>query len=149
MCDHCRFVLHLSNFHFQDYAFKFMKNRIHFRQKIRFIMRISFLQAVFISVLFTVAYASDVTGQEILDTKISLDVQQGILREVLTKIEQIAEVKFLFHSQLVSAKEQVTIVARQERLADVLNKILAGRKISYEADGNQIILTKADAKKKR
>ncbi len=111
-------------------------------------MKISFLQAVFISVLATVAFAGDVAGQEILDTKISLDVQQGSLREVLTKIEQIAEVKFLYYSQLVSAKEQVTITARHERLADVLNKILEGRKIKYEVDGNQIILTKADAKKK-
>jgi TonB-linked SusC/RagA family outer membrane protein len=124
-----------------------MKKRIHFREKIRFIMKISFLQTIIISLFMSMSYASEVTGQEILERKISLDLQKGSLRQALLKIEKIADVKFLFYSQLVPVNERISIVAKNERLADVLDKILTTRKIKFEADGNQIILTKANVNK--
>ncbi len=121
-----------------------MGKGIHLRRNFRLIMRVSLLQIMLLTGLLCIAYAGSVTGQEILDTKITIDLQRGSLRDALVKIEKIAEVKFLFHTQLVSAHNRVTIVANQERLVDVLDKILTTRKISFEADGNQIILSKAD-----
>ncbi len=106
-------------------------------------MKVSFLQAFFMCTFMGIACAADVLGQEILDTKISLDLQKGSLREALVQIEQKADVKFLFHSQLVPINDKVTLVAKEERLAVVLDRLLTIRKISFEADGNQIILTKA------
>lgn len=117
-----------------------MKKPVH--EKFMFIMRVSLLQILFIVAIFSLAHASDVSGQEILNRKISIRIKRGNIREILAQIEKQTEVKFLFYSQLLPENEEITIHASRERLGAVLDKILLPRKIKYEADGNQIILTK-------
>ncbi len=104
-------------------------------------MKVSLLQIFIITAFITLAHASHVSGQEVLEKRISVHVKRSKLRDVLSQIEKQAEVKFLYYSQLIPETEKVTINASQEMLSVILDKLLLSRKIKYEADGNQIILT--------
>jgi hypothetical protein len=117
-----------------------MKKRLRVHEKFMFIMRITFLHVILACVFCGLAMAGN--GQGILDKKISVTIQKGSLRELLTLIEEKAGVRFLFPSQLVPPNDEVSIQASEQRLSKILNEILSVRKIKYEVDGNQIILTR-------
>ena len=110
-------------------------------QLLLFIMRVSLLNIILAVAVMSLARASDLSAQ-ILDKKVSIDLQNVTLRAALTRIERAAEVKFLYHSNLISSRDRVELSVSEERLADVLEQILGPRHIRFEAEGNQIILTK-------
>lgn len=110
-------------------------------QLLLFIMRISLLNIILTVAFISLAQATELTAQ-VLDKKVSIDLEDVSLRTALARIERAAEVKFLYHSNLISVRDRVKLSARDERLADVLEQILGPRHIRFEAEGNQIILTK-------
>jgi TonB-dependent starch-binding outer membrane protein SusC len=110
-------------------------------------MKFSLSQFLVVCLFFSIANAEDVHGQEILSKRITINLQNRNLRDILSQIEKKADVKFLFHSQLVSANDQITIHAKNQTLSSILEQLLSSRKINFEADGNQIILTKKDDEK--
>jgi TonB-linked SusC/RagA family outer membrane protein len=110
-------------------------------QVLLFIMRVTLLNFVLAIAIISLAHASDLTAQ-VLDKKVSIELQNVTLRAALARIERAAEVKFLYHSNLISSGDRVERSFNEERLADVLEQILGPRHIRFEAEGNQIILTK-------
>ncbi len=117
-----------------------MQKALH--EKLIFITRISLLPLLLFTGFLLLANTDNAAGQEILEKRVSIHIKRGSLRDVLSQLEQQAEIKFLFQSQLVPADDKVTINAVQEKLGSLLDKLLGSRKIKFEADGNQIILTK-------
>jgi TonB-linked SusC/RagA family outer membrane protein len=113
--------------------------RVH-GQLMLLIMRVFLLHIIF-SVPASVAQAGDLASQ-VLDKKVSVNLENVTLRTSLTRIKRAAEVNFLYHSKLVSSEEPVNLSVTEEPLANVLQQILTPRHIRFEAEGNQIILTK-------
>lgn len=76
-------------------------------------------------------------------TKISLNLKDATIEEVLNKIEDVSEFYFLFNHKLVDITKKVNIEADKKPIADILNDILKdGTKfIVYD---RQIILTPSD-----
>ncbi len=120
-----------------------MKKRTH--EKIVFLMKVSFLQIVIIVLFFTLAKANEGNSQEVLNKRVTVHVKDGTIREVLQKIEKEASIKFLYYSQLINESELISFDANKEKLGNILNKLLGAKKIKYEVDGNQIILSKSTA----
>ena len=110
-------------------------------QLLMFIMRVTFLNIILAVAIISLAHANDLTAQ-VLDKKVSIELQNVTLRSALGRIERAAEVKFLYHSNLISPGDRVERSFSEQRLADVLEEILGPRHIRFEAEGNQIILTK-------
>lgn len=106
-----------------------------------FIMRVSLLNIVLIVAAISLAQADVLTAQ-VLDKRVSVELENVSLRAALTRIGRAAEVKFLYHSNLISSRERIQFSASEERLANILEEILGPRHIRFEAEGNQIILTK-------
>lgn len=107
-----------------------------------FLMKVSLIHGLLMIALISIANAGDVTGQGILERKVTIQLENSTLREALAKIERIADVKFFFQTQVVPVNEKISIVAKQERLGDVLNELLSEKNIKYDADGDHIILTR-------
>ncbi|MCE7042166.1 TonB-dependent receptor [Dyadobacter sp. CY312] len=104
-------------------------------------MKISLLQA-FLAVIFTgVSLAHNASGQELLNRKVNLSVENQELRKVLTKIEKQANVKFAYRPSVVPSEQKVSLVATNETLLEVLEKVVKPLKIKYEIVGQQIILS--------
>ncbi|NOS55320.1 MAG: TonB-dependent receptor [Cyclobacteriaceae bacterium] len=115
--------------------------KLLFYQKSRllFFMRITLANIFLSSMLITIGYAADVHGQEILDRKVTLDVTNKTVKDVLLEIEAKANVKFTYRPKLVKANKKVTLHVTEATISQVLNELFnAG--ISYEVIGDQIVL---------
>jgi TonB-linked SusC/RagA family outer membrane protein len=118
-----------------------MKKRLQINAFVRFIMRVSLIQIILLTGLISISYASGSSAQ-ILEKKVNINVENTSIRAALSKIEKETKARFLYHSQLLSSRERVTLHVADESLDQVLSRILQPLGISYEAEGNQIILTK-------
>ena len=105
-----------------------------------FLMKITIAQILISSFSMAMVYAVDGMGQEVLDRKISIEVEAFEFQEVLLRISKQAKVKFAYSPELVQGKEQVSLHVENERLEDVLDDLL-GPEIAYKVIGRQIVLT--------
>ena len=88
-------------------------------------MRIGLYQA-FLSVAFvTLAHAYEVSGQKVLDQKVSFQLANADAEKVLDKLEAVAHVKFLYNPQIFGPERRLNYKFQNESLSDVLTKILS------------------------
>ena len=85
-------------------------------------------------------FADKASGQEVLDKKVSLNLPSKEIKAVLKTITAYTEVGFTYNSSILPSKQKITVVANDERLGDVLSRILSPFNISYEVIGNEVIL---------
>ena len=86
------------------------------------------------------ADAHESAGQDVLDRKISLEMDQVEFRKVLDQIEDQADVRFIYSSSAISIRQKVSVKARNERLERVLAQLLEPVAIGYTLSGNRILL---------
>ena len=116
------------------------KNQQRMKNEFIKLMKDSLTQ-LFLSVLFvTISFASP-KAQDILDKKITVNLENVELRNALSQLERTAEVQFGYSSKAIQLKRKVSIVANNQRLADVLNGTLKPMNITYRVVNGQIILT--------
>lgn len=104
-----------------------------------FLMKITIAQILISSFSIAMVYAIEGKGQEVLDRKISIDVEGAEFQQVLLLISNQAKVKFAYSPELVQGKEKVSLHVKEERLIDVMTGLL-GPDISYKVIGKQIVL---------
>lgn len=96
-----------------------------------------------LSILFcTVASlnASGVSAQNALDKKISIELKDVLLKEALDRISNLAGVSFVYVSNSTLAGNKVSLVARNQKVSDVLNKLLTPHSLYYTVIDNRIII---------
>lgn len=103
-------------------------------------MRIGLLSIVFASCMANAIYASPAMGQEVLSKKLSLVENREELKDILRDISRTANVKFIYVSPGIPDHMKVTVVANDDNLATVLDRLLRPYNIGYEVVGKQIIL---------
>ncbi|WP_295122533.1 TonB-dependent receptor [uncultured Chitinophaga sp.] len=75
-----------------------------------------------------------------LEKRISLQVKNARLAEVLEKIEQQAPYVFVFSNDDISAVQKISLNVKDKRLAEVLEMVLSPLDIRYELISDKIIL---------
>ncbi len=103
--------------------------------KIFKIMRNAFL-ILFIGVVQT--YALDSYSQ---NTKLTLDMNRVPLSTVLEKIEDKSEFYFLYNAKLIDVKREVSIMAENEEISDILSTLFSGTGVNYKIIDRRIILS--------
>ncbi|MPR33031.1 TonB-dependent receptor [Salmonirosea aquatica] len=103
-------------------------------------MRLSFQQILLLGLITAAAYSRDSAGQDILQQQISIRAENVPLQQVLTEIEAKANIRFAYSRSLIPVKESVQIVANQEALASILNRVLHPLQIEYSITNRQIVL---------
>jgi iron complex outermembrane receptor protein len=111
-----------------------------------FIMKVTLLHILLTVSLSSYTFAKNADGQEILDKKLSLNLPSKEIKAVLKTISSYTEVGFTYSSNILPGKQKITVVANDERLGDVLNRIFNPFGISYEVIGKQIILKRNETK---
>jgi TonB-linked SusC/RagA family outer membrane protein len=104
------------------------------------IMRFSCTQLIIAALLSSFAFAKISEAQEVLNSRVTLNMQNQDVRKVLTSIESQVNVKFLYSSNLVKSERKVTVNIRQEQLGAALKTILNPLNLGFEVSGKQIIL---------
>jgi TonB-dependent starch-binding outer membrane protein SusC len=115
-----------------------MKNGLQKHALFRKIMKLSLGQLVISMIITGVCVAGN--AQQMLDKKLTLAVKNESLKEILKEIEHKVDVKFAYTLQTIGSLNGISIVATDEKLSDVLDKLLKPYGIRYEAIGEQIIL---------
>lgn len=91
---------------------------------------------LFVALVFFVARAE---AQTSLNTRISIDVSQLSIPEILKVIEVENDFFFAYNSTYFTTEDKVSIHRKESSLRSVLNEVLSA-KYDYKAIGNHIIL---------
>jgi iron complex outermembrane receptor protein len=112
------------------------------KQAVLFIMRVTLLQFFLVISYISYSFPGKVAGQEILDKKVSLNLPSKEIRTVLKAIAATTEIGFTYSNDVLQNRQKITVIATDERLGDLLQRIFAPLHISYEVIGHQIVLKK-------
>ncbi len=122
---------------------KIMKKSVKRDRFLLRIMKVSLTQTM-IWIFFTeISLASVGRAQEFMNRSISLEVQETQLSRVLRTIEKQADVRFVYSSRAIKADRRISLSTREQKLSDVLARILDPLRISYRILEGQIILNPA------
>ncbi len=104
------------------------------------VMRISSIQILLLLIFAGMSLAADIEAQ-VLEKRVSLHVEEQEIGKTLREIEKQAAVKFVFSPQVIRAGQKINVRSRQEKLGELLDKMLAPLGISYEVSGKYILLS--------
>src|SRR5688500_6535380 len=103
------------------------------------IMKFSIIPALLFAFAFC-SYAKETNAQDLLKKRISLKVKAEEIRSILSEIERLSGGKFMYSPEIIQSSRKVSIEARNEQMANVLNRLLQPLRIRYEVVNNYIIL---------
>ena len=117
-----------------------MKNKSKpLQNALLFFMRITLINILITSISIVFGYAIDTKGQEVLNQKLTLQLENAEVKNILTEIEKQVDVKFTYRPRIIKDHEKQTLNVSDASLNEVLTQVL-GSGISYEVIGKQIIL---------
>ena len=116
----------------------------HFLHENQQFMRISTLSAFLTFLFFGNVFSHIIVGQEILERKITIIEDSVSLKQALSRVENLAEVSFIYSENFIELNETVSITARNTAVKSVLQKLLSPYRIGAHLYKDQIILTKRE-----
>lgn len=99
------------------------------------------LNVIFLFVFITQAWALSGYSQE---TKLTLNMRDSKVGEVLDEIENQSEFYFLFNQKLIDAERKVDIDVEAKRIDAILQEVFAGTNVNFFISDRQIVLTTFD-----
>jgi TonB-linked SusC/RagA family outer membrane protein len=105
------------------------------------IMKISIIQMVLAICFVSFCYSRDADAQGMLETRISIRIEDKSLKTVLTKLEKEAKVRFMYSVEVIQADRTVVLNAKNQPLGEVLETLLSPLNILYRSTDNGIVLT--------
>ena len=73
--------------------------------------------------------------------KISVDMSDATVEEVLQSIEEKSDYYFLYNSRLINVERRVNVQAKNKPVAAILDDLFISKNVNYQVKGTQIILS--------
>lgn len=108
--------------------------------RLQTLMRITLIQWFLICAVAGMSWARDGKAQQLLDQKITIQVEGQPVKRVLHQIEQQVNARFVFSSQIIQSNRKISVHSQAEPLVDVLSRVLKPLQLTYEVSGNNIII---------
>jgi TonB-linked SusC/RagA family outer membrane protein len=105
--------------------------------KIPIFMRITVL-------LFVIVLQSGANNLYSQKARVSLNMRNATVEEVLHTIEEKSEFYFLYNSKLVDVDRKVSVRVESQPVEEVLNKLFDKTDVAYKVEDRQIILSKKE-----
>ena len=96
-----------------------------------FIMRVAIIPIFIVVTCTGVVLATESKGQEALKKKISIEVKNQEMQVLLSKLEEIADIRFIYSPEVVPVHKMVSIEANNDALGTVLQKLLSPHRILF------------------
>jgi len=122
-----------------------MKKVSDFLNPLPALTRVILLQLVAVLLLTDITMARHIDAQDLLNTKVTLKVENRSIAEILTRIEKQVDIKFTYRTKLLPDGQATSVNYRNDRLSDVLSRLLTPINVKYKIIGKQIVLTPAEA----
>lgn len=110
------------------------------RNKINQLMRISALTAMFLCTSIVTLMANTGKAQSLDKVKISINANNESLAEVLHKIEKLTAFHFVYPSAKINSKQVTRFSATNLSVAQILDKLLDSKSLSYRQIGDNILI---------
>lgn len=118
-----------------------MKKRRQFIAPLGTIMRISFIQLVLAVIAAAYSYGREASAQELLQRRVSMRVEQKEIKSVLSQLESIANVKFVYSSKSLPVQRKVSISVANKSVSEILDALFSPDKVTYRIVEDRIILS--------
>lgn len=96
-------------------------------------------------VLAGLGYAKPSNGQSILAKRVTLRAENLPIRQVLDRLSQQTQVKFIYSDRAIQADQPVSVQANDQHLGQVLSQMLHPLSITYEVLNDRIVLRRQAA----
>ena len=73
--------------------------------------------------------------------KISVDMSDATVEEVLQSIEEKSDYYFLYNSRLINVERRVNVQAKNKPVAAILDDLFTSGDVDYQVKGTQIVLS--------
>ncbi|GAB3636637.1 TonB-dependent receptor [Hymenobacter arcticus] len=89
------------------------------------------------------AAGGSIRAQIVLDRKVTVKIESQTIESVLDQLSSQLHIKFVYSPKLIGASRRVSLKLADKPLTQVLDELLAPRKIAYEVRNNRVILSQA------
>jgi iron complex outermembrane receptor protein len=117
-----------------------MKKKPTKHYHLKWIMKISIIQILLLTAFFSTSLAKKTSGQDLLNKKVNLRMQDSEISAVLSEIEKKTDAKFVFSSKTINVRQKVNISVTNKKLKEVLDEFLVTKNITYNVIGEQVVL---------
>lgn len=104
------------------------------------IMKLIICQLFVAAFVGSVVIAGPSAAQGVLDRSVTVQVTNQQIGSVLALLRKQVDVRFTYSSSVVETNRRISLSVTNERLADVMNRLLTPLNITYRVEGRQIIL---------
>src|SRR5665647_3977572 len=84
------------------------------------------------------------TGSYSQTARVSLKLNQTSVKQVLKEIERSSEFYFLYNNDLIDVERKVDILANNEQISSVLDRLFANQEAKYAVYDRQIVISPTD-----
>ncbi|MCX2680973.1 SusC/RagA family TonB-linked outer membrane protein [Galbibacter sp. EGI 63066] len=113
------------------------RNWQHFVTKI---MRWTFLITCILCLSAFTLPVESVSGQPLLERKVSVDVQNSSLKQILDKLSETSGVPIMYGGRIAKDPARIDFRVKQKTLKQALDKLLDSRPYDYQVMGDEIII---------
>ncbi len=93
------------------------------------------------TLIFLISTLSLMAGESYSqDTRISLNMKNVQIKDVLLKIENSSEFFFIYNNQLIDVDRNVSINADNEKISDVLRDVFQDQKVEFQLTDRKIVI---------
>lgn len=114
---------------------KSIKSYLDLLPKIPMVMRIT------VVLLFCILFQSHAEKLYSQSAKISLNLQNTTVEEILNTIEENSEYSFLYNSKLVNVDRKASVSAKEKTIGSVLSELFDNSDVQYRFEDKQIVLS--------
>ena len=109
------------------------------------VMRISLCQFLLVGLwALGTAKATDGHAQALLSKKVTVDIQEQGIENVLGNLEKQVNGKFVYSAKMIGSERKVSVKAAQKPLYKVLDETLKPLGLHYRVTDNLIIISRSD-----
>ncbi|HEV7379036.1 MAG TPA: SusC/RagA family TonB-linked outer membrane protein, partial [Dyadobacter sp.] len=119
-----------------------MKKRLKIINPLWTIMKVSSIQLFLLCIATAYGHAHTSEAQELLTQRVSVQVHQKEIREVLSSLESSTNLKFVYSLQLLPVNRKVSLKLDNKRLDEVLETMFLPDNISYKLIRNKVVIKK-------
>jgi len=111
------------------------------------VMRFTAFQLFLLVLTFATLSAKDSNAQEILNQKVSVNLENVKLKKAISTLEKAASVYFTYNPQKIKSDQRVTAIAADASLESVLDQLFSPINVNYKVYSNShIVLTRGEQK---
>ena len=116
-----------------------------FRSYLDLLLKIPMAMKITAALLFIFLFQANAEIAYSQSTRISLNLNNATVEQVLNAIEENSDFYFLYNSKLINVDRKVDVKAKEKSIESVLNEVFKNTNVQYKVEDKQIILSNKSA----